>query len=315
MATVNIRISVSDPVAASATFEVIRVLRSRTVAAGPYEFTTEDSAVAATLLAPTTGPYAVVGRTLSLLIDSNPQLDVVFTGTDPLTAAEVATQIDTAAGAAIAVDDGNGALKLTSTNTGTASKIEIVAGSAESLFGLTAGDRDAGEDANIALVDGQNLYLYADNDGELAFFYKTQFFNKSTGLSSLESEPFLGGPGAILETSELSVAKIDLVDASGVAVPDQEITFYSVHEPLQIDGFTIALERAPVAMVTNNFGHAEITLVRGVKVRVVFEGTSVIREFTVPSVAEFDLLSVLSSAVDPFDVLQPAFPFAPRRTT
>ena len=97
MATVNIRISVSDPDAALAVFDVIRVLRSRTLAAGPYELTTSATAVAATLLAPTTGTYNVVGRTLSLLIDSDPQVDILFTGTDPLTAAEVATQIDAAA--------------------------------------------------------------------------------------------------------------------------------------------------------------------------------------------------------------------------
>lgn len=313
MASVTLRISVSDPDATISAFDAIQVLRSRTTADGPYELTTANVPAAAKLLAPDPGLYTVVGKTLGLLIDDDAQLDVVFTGTDPLTAAQVAAQINTAAGKTIAADAA-GFLELTSTNPGSGSVVEIAAGSAASAFGWVAGDRASGKDAHITLEADRTLYEYVDNDGGSNFFYKTQFVNTTTGQVSTESEPFLGGPGTILPASDLSIAKIDLVDAKGIAVPDQEITFYSVHEPLTVSGFTVALQRAPVTAVTNNQGHAEIPLVRGLKVRAVFEGTSVIREFTVPDVDEFDLLSVLGSAPDPFKIVEIQFPAAPRRT-
>ena len=314
MTAVNLRLSVSDITAVLASFDVIQIRRSTTGSGGPFSLITAVTPASATLLAPTAGNYTVVGKTLSLLIDSDPKLDVVFTGTDPLTSEQVADQINTAAAKTIAADDGLGALKLTSTLTGTASKVEIDVGTAEADFGWVDGDRNSGKDAHISLIAGQTLYSYTDNDGDNAFFYTSQFLNTTTGLVSTESAPFLGAPGPILQVTDLSIAKIDLVDASGVAVPGQKITFYSVHDPLQVGGFSVALQRAPITIETDNLGHAEVSLVRGLKVKVVFEGTSIIREITVPAATEFDLLTALGSSPDPFDIEIIPFPAAPRRS-
>lgn len=314
MPSVNIRISVADIDAAIASYDSIRVRRSRTGVDGAYELTTANAPTAAKLNAPTVGPYNVVGKTFSLLVDGDPQLDVVFTGTNPLTTADVAGQINTAAGDTIAFDGAGGELELISTLTGTASKLEIATGTAEADFGWVAGVRDSGEDAHVTLVANQNLYDYTDNDGDIAFFYKTQFFNTVNNLTSTESEPFLGGPGPILPSSELSKATIDLVDQSGSALPGQDITFYSTQDFHSVTGFAVALQRAPVTITSDNSGHAEINLVRGLVVKVVFEGTTVIREFTVPDQATFDLLTVLGTTPDPFDIATLPFKAAPRRT-
>jgi hypothetical protein len=59
-------------------------------------------------------------------------------------------------------------------------------------------------------------------------------------------------------------------------------------------------------------GSLEIPLVRGTTVRVALEGTSFVREFVVPD-SDFDLLSVMASAPDPFTV-QAQAPFLTRRS-
>ena len=310
---VRLTISVSDVNTVMATFNVIQIRRSITTVDGDYELITALTPVAVTLLAPTAGNYSVVGKTLQLKIDSGSQVDVVFTGTNPLTAAQVASQIDAAVGSAVATDEA-GTLRLTSTTTGTSSAVEIVGGGAAADFGWVAEDRDIGEDAHVALITDQSLYNYTDEDGIGDYFYTVQYLNTATSLRSTESDPFQGEPGTLVSATKLSTGKIDLVDASGIAVPDQDISFYSIHEPLQVEGFEVALIRGPKTITTNNAGHAEVILVRGLKLKVVFEGTNFIREITVPDQDEFDLLTLMTTAPDPYSVAAHTFPSAIRRT-
>lgn len=312
--SIKINVNVSNPATVLLSFGLIRVKRSTDGVDGTYEYITALAPAAATLLAPTDEAYDVVGKTLSLKRDSHDQVDVLFTGTQPLTANQVGAQIDTALGVAVSSNDSD-ALRLTSTITGTASKFEIVGGSAAAEFGWTAGDRDIGEDAHITLLGDQSLYEYVDNDGAEGYYYKVNYYNSGNGQSSLDSSPFLGSVTTLVGADSLSIAKVDLVDARGVAIPNQEITFYSTHEPLTVDGFQVALVREPVTITTDNAGHAEVPLIRGLKVKVVFEGTSLIRDITVPDQASFDILDAMGNAPDPYGVSEPSFPFAIRRTT
>lgn len=310
---VRLNINVRNPTSVLASYDVIRVRRSVTGESGVYSLITAPAPAAATLLAPTSQLYDVGGKTLSLLRDSHAQADILFNGINPLTAAQVADQINAEIGVDIAEDE-SGALRLSSSITGTASKIEIVDSSAVASFGWVGGDRDIGEDPHITILGDQTLYEYVDNDGADNYWYRVSYLNLSNGQVSAESTPFLGTAATLVDPSNLSVAKVDLVDASGVAVPDQDITFYGVHEPYMVDGLQIALTRAPITITTDNAGHAETPLVRGIRVKVVFEGTNLIREITVPDQSTFDLLTVLATATDPFSVSEPPFPFALRRT-
>jgi hypothetical protein len=158
------------------------------------------------------------------------------------------------------------------------------------------------------------IYSFTDDDGEAEYFYKAQFFNTSNNLSSAESSPFQGDAGTVVDPANLSVAKVDLIDGRGVALEGQEITFYGVDQSFQVDGFQIALTRRPITIVTDNTGHAETPLVSGTRWKVIFEGTSFIREFVVPAGAAFDLLALLGAAPDPFKIAEPVFPAALRRT-
>jgi len=311
--SIKINISVNNPALVLESFNYIRVKRSTDGVDGTYDYITSLAPSAATLTAPTEELYDVVGKTLTLRRDSHDDVDILFTGTQPLTASQVGTQIDAAVTEAIS-SEADDALKLTSTITGTRSKLEIVGGSAATEFGWDAGDRDIGSDAHIVISGDQSLYVYVDDDGAEDYYYRVNYYNSNNGQSSQNSSPFLGSVATLISADNLSVAKVDLVDARGVAIAGQEITFYSVHEPLTSDGFQVALVRAPITIVTDNTGHAEVPLVRGLRVKVVFEGTSLIRNITIPDLSSFDILGTMGAAPDPYGVVEPNFPFAIRRS-
>lgn len=317
MSVNTLEIFVSDIAAALATFNVMQIRRA-TTDAGPWTDLTGLVAEAATLLGSTVSPFAVVGATLQLQIDSQSQEDILFTGTNPLSVDSVASQIN-AFFTGVAADNGAGKLKLTSLLNGTQSKVYVVGGSAAADLGFVAGQRDIGLEENIDLVPGVSIYNFYDRDGGGAdgtetFVYEARFYNEATHQASAWSDPFQAVPGTAVGADKLSVASIDLVDASGVSVANQDITFFPIWEPLVVEGKQVALIRQPVTVTTDNTGHAEITLVRGLKVKVVFEGTSLIREIQVPDAATFDLMALIATAPDPFNPVEPDYPTAPRRT-
>lgn len=297
--TLSISVTGIDQVLVS--FDVIRVKRSTDGENGTYSLLTANAPASATLLAPTTGNYDVPGKTLQVIIDRDSQVDILFAGLGDLTTAQVVDQINTALGDTIASDDAN-AVRLTSTEDGTFSRVEIVGGSAAAEFGWSAGDRDIGEDAHVTLQAGVSSYSYVDQDGEPGYFYKAQFYNTGSGLESTDSSPFEGDVATLVSASNLSTVVVDLVDGRGIAAPDQVVTFYPMHELLEVEGYQVALTRAPITVTTNNSGHAELSLVRGSRWRVSFEGTSIIRDITIPDAPETDLLAALSAAPDPFDI-------------
>lgn len=313
MGATNLTISVSGIDQVLLNFNVIRIKRSTTGVNGTYNLLTANAPVAASLLAPTSGNYSVAGQTLKIFVDQEPRVDILFTGIGDLTVPQVVDQINTALGASIASDEAN-QLKLTSTTTGTGSKIELLDGGANGTFGFVDNQRDIGEEAHIPLQAGTSSYTFIDKDGEGGYYYRAQFYNTSTNLSSSDSAPFEGDVGTLISASNLSTGKVDLVDARGIAVEGQEISFYPYHDPLEVEGYQVALTRAPIVITTNNAGHAEVTLVRGMRVKVVFEGTSLIRDITIPNATDFDLLTEMGAAPDPFDVVVPNFPIAFRRT-
>ena len=88
MGAVKINISVSDITTVLLSFNVIRVYKSVTGEVGPYFMITAGAPVAATLTSPNEQNFNVVGKTLTVQVDSFDPVDVLFTGTAPLTAAK-----------------------------------------------------------------------------------------------------------------------------------------------------------------------------------------------------------------------------------
>jgi len=105
---------------------------------------------------------------------------------------------------------------------------------------------------------------------------------------------------------------VDLVDARGVPVEGQTISIHSLNKPLAKSGYHVAMSRAPIALKTDAAGHAEANLVKGLEVRVVFEGTSYVRDLKIPETGPVDLLTLLSTSKDIFDVVTLDIPAAAR---
>ena len=314
MGSIRLRISVNDIATVLASYNVMKVKKSTTGQNGTYFDITSLTATPATLLASLQQSYNIAGKTLKLTRDSHGEVDILFPGIDLYSADQAAHVINDAVGVVIAANDGHGYLKLTSTATGTASKLLIGDGSANAAFGWADDTRNVGKEAYVVLHAGVSLYEFVDDDGEPGYYYKVAYHNTTNGLSSQDSPPFLGAAATMVGADKLAVAVINLVDGAGIAVPEQEVTFYPVHEPLQVDGFQVALSRKPLSVTTDNAGHAEVTLVRGLKVKVVFEGTGLIREIVVPNAASFDLLQLMGTAADPYSVKTLDLPAALRRT-
>lgn len=314
MGSIKLRINVRDIAAVLSSYDVIRVKKSTTGEGGQYDYITDTAATAAQLVAPTDEFYNVVGKTLQILRDSHAQVTVTFTGTDPLSAAQIVDQINTEVGVSIASAESD-SFKIVSTITGSSSKMEIAGGTAIADFGWTAGDRNVGFEPQVTLQAGVTLYEFIDNDGDAGDYYKVNYYNTGNQLTSTDSSSFLGATATLVAAGSLSIATVDLVDGAGVAVPNQDITFWSVYEIVEVDTFIAGIQRKPIATIrTDAAGHAELSLVRGLTIKVVFEGTSIIREFTVPDVSSFNLLEALSESPDPFDIRTPDFHLALRRT-
>jgi len=314
MGTINLSIFVQDIGGVIQAYNTIRIRRSTTGTGGPWKELTAASPQPAVLTAPNPGAYPVVSKTLQLKVDNQPTQNIVFTGAlDPLTAAEVAGQINVIfPGVASAAGMH---LKLQSTILGTNSKLEIVGGGAAADFGWVAGTREIGREAYVALVAGQTLYNFVDKDGESSYYYQASYYNTANFLQSNWSEPFQGDAGTVIPAENLSKAYVDLADAQGVAVMGQKIRFYPSHDPsLQVANYGISLDRYPIEIETDNTGHAELSLVRGMRIRVAFEGTTLIREIIVPDEESFNLLDLMATAPDPYSVVIPDVPFAIRRS-
>lgn len=310
---INLSIFIGNPAAVLGSFNRLRVERSTDGVDGPYTEITAPSATAASLLAANGGSLALVGLTLELKIDNAAPVEVTFTGTNPLTPAQIVTQINTAFPSDIATEVAT-KVQLTSPLTGTGSRVLVVGGSALVLLGFTEDQLDIGEDAYIELLIDEDTYPYTDEAGQGGNIYRTWFYDTVSGLESPRSDPFEGVPGTQVSAGVLSLATINLVDLSGRALANRKISLYPVSVPLTIEGFGVDLGRTGVTMVTDNSGHAEVQLVRGSIVKVVFEGTSFIRTVKVPDETEFDLLEAVSLEPDQFTMaVVPNLPAAPRR--
>jgi hypothetical protein len=198
-------------------------------------------------------------------------------------------------------------VRLMSPSTGRASSLTIVSDQT-GMFGAVSVH---GLDQRILLASGVMLYRYYDEvpatpgaryrwrfsaDGEAPY---SNFFDYSTG----QKKP-------LLDTSLMSVATAIFTDLSGRAV-QRSVVMTAVGAPTFKNGLVIGAERSRV-YESDGDGFLQVELVRGTTVRVGIEGTNVVREFVVPDVPTFDLLQIMSTLSDRFDV-QSTLPIINRR--
>jgi len=292
-------------------FDRIEVYRSIVGTGGPYTEITDDAgATAAQIDGTGVGTFTLSGLTLEVAIDGATAQQVIFTGTDPLDLANVLAQIEAEIpGLAVEVPTDTDQVRLTSPTTGTGSSLLITANAAATELGLST-TKVNGKEARIPLISPTTDYVFRDLDGSDTYFYQTRYSSTTSSTVSSFSDPRQGSVDTVISAGSLSKAKISMTTGTGKPVVGRCIRFV----PLNVNAIEGEYQIIPgfdarVFTTTNEQGVAEIFLLRGVTYRVFFEGTDYGREFVVPDETEFDLLALIGSSPDPFDIVQvPARP-------
>lgn len=310
-----------DAAAWEGKFDSLEVWRSRSTERGPYEPLTADTWSSARLpeFPVQVGMSAPLdGKLLSLLINEQTPIQVVFTGADPIALSDAATQLHTASAGLLRSFTLNGAFYIETTQAGSGASLRVVGGDAAAILGLPLTEPESfvfGKDARIPLVHGSSSYTFLDPNGDRAYFYKTRYFNSRTRTLSEFSSSFQGQSVAGVDLPHLVRATIDVVDLRGNAAAGQSILIYNRFQGNQADGFVVA--GSPIHLLTDDDGHAETMLVRGTKITMAIAGTSLVRDLTVPtdqSVKSFDMLDPAYGTDDLFKVKVPNLSYAVRRT-
>ena len=308
MALVSLDIYVDRLSDVLAVFNRIEVHRSTVGSGGPYEEITSSSGPAAAVLDGTgTGGFTLNGLTLEVAVDGDSAEQIIFSGTDPLDIASVIAQInDVVPGLASEVPTDTDQLRLTSPITGTASSILVTDNAAATELGLST-TKVNGKAARIVISDPTTDYNFKDLDGDASYFYETRYSSTSSSVVSSFSDARQGTVDSVLSAGNLSKAKIFLTTGTGGPVVDRTLRFVPTGVAEVDEGdvyYSLPGVDGLVFTTTNETGYAEIYLIRGSTYRVFIEGTSYGREITVPDQVEFDLLALMGTSPDPFDIVQ-----------
>lgn len=301
MAVITIDIHVDDLDSVLALFNKIQVWRSATEF-GTYTEITAQTDQPAIIDGTVTGPWTLVGQTLTIVLNSADPISVVFAGSDPLNIAMVIQQINTLIpGLATEKPTDTNKLRLTSPVLGTGSAITL-SGAAATTLGLTT-TKVNGRQARLSLVTPTTEYVFKDFDGDQTFWYKTRYYSTATQSVSSFSDPRQGNPQVVLPGSAMVKGSFHLVDVSGRPVVGRRLIFVPLTPmlvPATVYGILPGFDR--IIVTTDEAGDGIINLVIGMRVKVFFEGSSFNREFTVPDV-DFDVLTVATAQPDALDIV------------
>jgi hypothetical protein len=310
-------------------FDQLEVWRSRDTSSGPYEELTADSWTAARIpkdagdqpASPVTGASAVlVGVELALKLDEKDDLSIVFTGSNPLTYAQAATQItDQSLGKLRSYVDADGVLVIETTEAGTGAALRILESDAAPLLGLPLDEPESlafGHDARLSLKSGTASYTFTDRHGSSDYFYKTRFRSRTAQGFSEFSQPFHLGKAPGVSASNTACGQLQLVGQDGQPLGNVEVTVSNSFKGDLVEGRLVA--GGSLRRLTDANGQVEFFLVRGLRATVAISGTSIVRDIVVPTdpnILVFPLLGAKVSPVDDvFKVQVPDLVYAERRS-
>lgn len=311
MSVVSLDVVVSNLPDVLELFDRIEVHRSTTGRDGAYsELTILGDPTSAIVDGSSAGPFNLNGLVLQINLDLSTTPKVVtFEGTNPIDLQTILDQINEVVPTlASEVPTDTNRLRLTSTLQGTHSSVTVLAGAAATALGLST-TKVNGKERRIRIVDPTLFYKFYDKDGDDTFWYKTRFSNSLNSLTSAFSTPRQGNVSTVVDVAQLVNAGIALTNSFGQPVVGRRIIFIPTSRAAVsgsaynvLPGFDSRVE-----VTTDPAGVAIASIVRGVTYRVIFEGTSFIREFvapTDPGVTSFDLFSIIGTVPDPFDIVQ-----------
>lgn len=251
--------------------------------------------------------FRMGGRVLKFVVDGGTEASITFSSlTDYWTPQQVVNRINEVV-PGIASLNTNG-VRLTSPTTGRASSVEITYSDAEDL-GFFPGV-SFGKDRRPPLFPETYVYKFIDVSGTTTARYRWRFSADGSNPISPYSPYVTASAIPLVNTDKLAICSATFVGLDGQPVKTR-LVVVSDQSPSSIEGLFVT-NTAPMVLESDSAGFLQFTLVRGATVKVAIEGTTFIREFTVPNEAVFDLLEVMTAAPDPFTV-QTLPPFLVRR--
>jgi hypothetical protein len=256
-------------------------------------------------------------------VDNNYTPDISFeNGPEYYTAAEAAARINMTV-PNLAYVGSLGELAVASSTLGRGSSIQLTKSVMAATLGFSTG-RVVGTDPRIPLVGGQPLYVFYDTDPielhshedglsvpKAAVRYKWRY-SANGGLpfsnfseATQDSQTRLG-----VDPSTLSIGVAVFVAPNGRA---QKRTVLVSASSVQKIGNVILSPDVTLTVESDDAGFCQIPLVRGMKVTMAIEGTTLVRELTVPDTQVFDIIDALTSAPNQFTVQAPV-PLLTRRS-
>lgn len=254
--------------------------------------------------------YRLGGKLLKVQVNEGTEYSISFSSlTELWTPAQVVSRIEEVVPGLASVVDGK--VRLTSPTTSRASSLKITYSDGVDL-GWSTLPASKGKDARITLLSGTQLYLKTDMAGRSNYRYKWRYsVGSNAPFSDFSSPPVYGKAPETVDPTSLSVATGKFIGMDGKPIKGKLI-ISTISPPQNLAGFVLA-NNEPLVIESDDSGYFQLTLVRGLKVRVALEGTAFVREFTVPAAATFDMLQAMADAPDTFTVQVPP-PFLVRRS-
>ncbi len=253
--------------------------------------------------------FRMGGKLLKIKVDGEQEQSISFSSLiEYWTPTQVANRINEVIASLASVDG----LKviLTSPTTGRSSSIEITYNDALDL-GWLSGRQVFGKAARIALASDTLVYSFTDQAGEIEDRYKWRFSDDGSNPISDFSSVISGHTSPLIDASDLSIGTARFLNTDGHPRKTR-ILIATDSSPQSLVGMFVS-QIQPLVIDSDDNGYLQFTLIRGSKVKVAIEGTAYVREFIVPDATSFDLLTVMSTATDPFTI-QSVPPLLTRRT-
>jgi hypothetical protein len=310
-------------------FDRLEVWRSKRTDGGPYSEITASSWKQARVPEDASDPPTpavtgasvfVVGKALHLRLKEDEDLIIVFTGTDPLTLTQVASQI-TAQGQnkVRGYVDKDGRLTIETFEPGTGAVLRVLdTGDAAPIVGLPTKEPDSlayGKDARIHLIQNKELYQFSDLFGSSSYFYKTRFRNALSGAVSDFSQAFSTAQAIGVTEPNVVCGQLELIAIDGKPLIGQEVRIHTKFNGSIVEGKVVA--GGDCIKRTDKDGKVQFLLVRGQSVAVALSGTDLIRDVVVPTdstIKVFNLFDPSIAGPDIFKVQVPELIVAERRT-
>ena len=293
-------------------FDTLRWWKSRTGPNGSYEAITGDAALPAMLLSSRVEPYFVENTTLQIEQDGVVLYNAVFADPDPTPAAAAAAAVSFAGSIIGGVNAGR--LTIASFTSGLGSSLELKTPDiAQRLGFLSTSAIGTGEDT--PLVPGQHEYILNDPNSDTAFWYKTQYINSSTLVTSPLSAPISADQVRAIDDAQMIWAYVRLASLTGRPDRNRRIVLANFRFPNTDLTGIVGISKLYEEMTTDVDGYARIRVIRGSTFDINVVGTGLTRRITAPLVGDgFNILDPSLVVDDEYGIHEQGVDFAIRTT-